>query len=238
MADRILVVKGRVDHKQPGETKLVAMEVSAFEAVLERTEVRFRIDAREAPAGVIRELARLVRDFPGESPVYLVARHLRGAEDVALGPDYRVRPDADFLAEARSLLGGASVALTLARQAGTRSRGFLRLDPRLRRRPLKASVAPPNLARPAGRAALQRGFEARSHRAALLEQGDRTMEVDLGGGGEHRGRLEVVTGALERGESPLLDPVDLELQLCDVCRCHLPLPLETTMPRPVFGTRR
>ena len=33
VADRILVVKGRVDHKQQGETKLIALEVSAFEAV-------------------------------------------------------------------------------------------------------------------------------------------------------------------------------------------------------------
>ena len=40
-ADRILVVKGRVDHKQQGETKLIALEVTAFEAVAERREVRF-----------------------------------------------------------------------------------------------------------------------------------------------------------------------------------------------------
>jgi DNA polymerase-3 subunit alpha len=108
--DRILVVKGRVDHKQQGETKLVAMEVSAFEAVTERTEVRFSIDARQAPAGVIRELARLVREFPGDSPVYLSLDTSEGPKTYALGPEYRVRPDADFLAEARSLLGSASIA--------------------------------------------------------------------------------------------------------------------------------
>ena len=85
------------------------MEVSSFEAVIERTEVRFALDAREAPAGVIRELARLVREFPGESPVYLSLDTSEGPKTYALGPEYRVRPDADFLAEARSLLGGASV---------------------------------------------------------------------------------------------------------------------------------
>ena len=79
VADRILVVKGRVDHKQQGETKLIALEVTAFEAVPERREVRFRLDAREAPAGVIRELARLVREYPGESPVLRRARDLDGA---------------------------------------------------------------------------------------------------------------------------------------------------------------
>ena len=33
VVDRILVVKGRIDHKQQGETKLIALEVAAFEAV-------------------------------------------------------------------------------------------------------------------------------------------------------------------------------------------------------------
>src|SRR6202007_2179417 len=34
--DGVIVVKGRVDHKQAGETKVLAMEVTAFEAVPER----------------------------------------------------------------------------------------------------------------------------------------------------------------------------------------------------------
>jgi DNA polymerase-3 subunit alpha len=109
VSDRVLVVKGRVDHKQQGETKLVAMEVTAFEAVGERTEVRFSLDARQAPAGVVRELARLVREFPGDSPVYLSLDTSEGPKTYALGAGYRVRPDADFLAEARSLLGGATL---------------------------------------------------------------------------------------------------------------------------------
>src|SRR5438067_7203430 len=52
VVDRILVVKGRVDHKQEGETKLLAMDVTAFEAVPEGREVRLRVDARTAPAGL------------------------------------------------------------------------------------------------------------------------------------------------------------------------------------------
>jgi DNA polymerase-3 subunit alpha len=108
--DRILVVKGRVDHKQQGETKLIALEVTAFEAVPERREVRFRIDARQAPAGVIRELARLVGDFPGESPVFVSLETSEGPRTLALGPRYRVQPDSNFFAEAKALLGEASVA--------------------------------------------------------------------------------------------------------------------------------
>jgi DNA polymerase III subunit alpha len=108
--DRILVVKGRVDHKQAGETKLIAMDVSLFEAVPERREVRLRIDARQAPAGLIRELAALVSDFPGDAPVYLSLETSVGERTLALGPGYRVKPDADFFAEVRALLGEAAIA--------------------------------------------------------------------------------------------------------------------------------
>jgi DNA polymerase-3 subunit alpha len=108
--DRVLVVKGRVDHKQAGETKVIAMEVTPFEATPVRREIRLRIDARRAPAGLIRELALLVRDFPGEAPVYVALETSLGERTLALGPEYRVKPDSDFLAEARALLGEAALA--------------------------------------------------------------------------------------------------------------------------------
>jgi DNA polymerase-3 subunit alpha len=107
--DAVLVVKGRVDHKQQGETKLVALEVAAFAATPERREVRLKVDARSAPAGVIRELAGLVRDFPGEAPVYVDLVTSLGPKLLELGPDYRVDPQPDFFACVRHLLGAASV---------------------------------------------------------------------------------------------------------------------------------
>jgi DNA polymerase III subunit alpha len=108
--DRILVVKGRVDHKQAGETKLIALEVTAFEATPERREVRLKVDARIAGAGLIRELAALVKDFPGEAPVYVEAVTSVGSKLLELGPEYRVQPVPDFFAEAKALLGEAAVA--------------------------------------------------------------------------------------------------------------------------------
>ena len=63
-ADRVLVLKGRVDHKE-GESKLIAIEVTEFEAYVAPTEVRLKVDARKAPAGVLRELGNVVRDYPG-----------------------------------------------------------------------------------------------------------------------------------------------------------------------------
>jgi DNA polymerase-3 subunit alpha len=109
VVDRILIVKGRVDHKE-GETKLIAMDVSAFEAIPDRRDVRLRIDARQARAGVIRELAQIVREFRGPAPVLIEMQTSQGARTLALGPDYRVEPAADFFAEVKALLGPAAVS--------------------------------------------------------------------------------------------------------------------------------
>ncbi len=108
--DRILVVKGRIDHKQEGETKLLALEVAAFEAAPERKEVRLRVAAGRARAGLVRELALLVREFPGEAPVVLEAETAAGWKRLRFGPGYRVQPASDFFAEAKALLGEAAVS--------------------------------------------------------------------------------------------------------------------------------
>ena len=102
VSDAVLVVKGRVDHKQQGETKLVAMEIVPFEATPERREVRLKVDARAARAGVIRELAGVVRDFPGEAPVYVDLVTSVGPKLLELGPEYRVDPKPDFFAEVQA----------------------------------------------------------------------------------------------------------------------------------------
>jgi DNA polymerase III subunit alpha len=107
--DRILVVKGRVDHKQEGETKLIAIEVAPFEETPERTEVRLRVDARRAPAGLVRDLAELVREFPGPIPVTVALETSEGEKTLTLGAQYRVDPVPDFFAEAKALLGEAAV---------------------------------------------------------------------------------------------------------------------------------
>jgi DNA polymerase-3 subunit alpha len=108
--DNVLVVKGRVDHKQEGETKLIAIEVAPFEATAERREVVLRVDATKAPAGLVRSLATVVKDFPGETPVVVAISTSQGETTLALGPDYRVKPEPDFFAEVKSLLGEAAVA--------------------------------------------------------------------------------------------------------------------------------
>jgi DNA polymerase III subunit alpha len=109
VSDRVLIVKGRIDRKE-GETKLVALEISAFEAVPEMREVRLKIDATQARAGMIKELAALIRDFPGESPVYADLITSQGRKVYAFGPQFRVKPAPDFYAEVKMLLGESAVA--------------------------------------------------------------------------------------------------------------------------------
>ncbi len=109
-SDQILIVKGRIDHKE-GESKLLALELNAFEAIPERREVRLRVDARRAPAGIVGELAALVRDYPGDSPVVLDVETTDGARQLQLGSAYKVQPSGDFFAEAKALLGEAGVSV-------------------------------------------------------------------------------------------------------------------------------
>jgi DNA polymerase-3 subunit alpha len=110
VTDRILIVKGRVDHKQEGETKLIAQEVSGFEAVQERREVRLKIDAAAAPSGIIGDLRELLARFPGEAPVIVALQMSDGARKVLqFGPAYRVQADTDFITEVKQLLGAAAV---------------------------------------------------------------------------------------------------------------------------------
>ena len=108
VTDKILIVRGRVDQKGAGETKLVALEITSFEAVPERREVRLKLDARKAPAGLIRDLADIVARYPGEAPVYIETVTSLGPKLLELGT--KVQPIPDFFAEAKTLLGEAAVA--------------------------------------------------------------------------------------------------------------------------------
>jgi len=107
-ADRVLVLKGRVDHKE-GETKLIAIEVLEFEAYVPPSSITLKIDARKARAGTLRELGDVVREFPGDAKVVLALETSAGPKTLEFGPDYRVAPVADFYAEVKALLGEAAV---------------------------------------------------------------------------------------------------------------------------------
>src|SRR5207244_5548947 len=134
VADAVLVVKARIDHKE-GETKLIALEVSSFEATPERREVRLKLDARQARVGIIRELAAVVKDFPGEAPVVVDLVTSEGPKVFQFGSDFRVKPEPDFFAAVKALLGEAAVARSSPVASATRTPTSSR--------PARASRRPP-----------------------------------------------------------------------------------------------
>jgi len=108
--DTVVVVKGRVERRTESEVKLMAIEATPFAASADFGVVKLRVDARLAPATVIQELKHLIGEYPGEAPVELRVETSAGAKVLRFGTDYRVKPDGDFMAEAKALLGEAALA--------------------------------------------------------------------------------------------------------------------------------
>jgi DNA polymerase-3 subunit alpha len=126
-ADRIVVVRGRVDHKDasktcvivqeaeefvpaPGEETLAQAAAAAAPAPAARRPVCFRVDATRLPASVLDDLKHLLETFPGESEVVLEMRTAAGARRLRLGSGYRVTPSRALLADVHHLLGDAALA--------------------------------------------------------------------------------------------------------------------------------
>jgi DNA polymerase-3 subunit alpha len=121
-ADAIVIVRGRLDHKGRGDTKLVAQEVELFEptedevararAARERDSgpLRLHLEASAFGVSVIEELKTILGHFPGDSEVLLVMKTRQGVRELQFGREYRVRRSAALDAEVDALLGGAARA--------------------------------------------------------------------------------------------------------------------------------
>ncbi len=123
--DRVVLVRGRVDHKDAAKTALIAQAISAFEPSEEEiVAARARaaaapkrppslclsLDAAVLPASVIDELKLVLANFPGESEVVLEMRVADAVRRLKLGPDFRVSPTASLRAELAHLLGAGMLA--------------------------------------------------------------------------------------------------------------------------------
>ena len=109
--DKVVIVRGRVDHKEQGETKLVAQEVEVFDPTHEEVEA-----ARENAATILAPPRLTLRVPPGIDATWLeelkeVADHNRGDHEVVLcvgertlvlGEQFRVAPGR-FCAELHQL---------------------------------------------------------------------------------------------------------------------------------------
>ena len=131
--DSIVLVRGKVDHKDRETTCVIAQQVEAFqpteEEVLEAqvqaakpaltpSALKLHLDATALPASVLYELKELLSGFPGESDVVIELSTTVGHRRLRLGPSYRVSHSAGLHAELDALLGSALMPdATAAREA-------------------------------------------------------------------------------------------------------------------------
>jgi DNA polymerase-3 subunit alpha len=122
--DAVVLVRGRLDHKEGGETKLVVQEAQRFEPgsdeIARATAVanapmeplKLTIDAAmlKNPA-LVDELKSVFEHHKGEAEVHLAIRSADGnSRQIKLGKDYRVRPSSGLRAELGHVLGSDSLA--------------------------------------------------------------------------------------------------------------------------------
>ena len=114
--DKIVIVRGRVDHKEEGETKLVAQEVEAFEPsaeevlkaaeavpqepVVQRLTIHVSAGVSE---GFLEDLKEVVSHHRGDHELLLAV----GERRLLLGPDWRVSADGACRAELAGLTGAS-----------------------------------------------------------------------------------------------------------------------------------
>jgi DNA polymerase-3 subunit alpha len=130
--DSIVLVRGRVDHKDRERTCLVVQQLDRFEPTQEEVEkaaeaaarrpvvpttLRLRLDATALPHTALRELKELLAGFPGEAEVMIDLSTSAGRRRLKLGPEFRVTRSAALHAELDALLGAA----LLGEEAGTSS---------------------------------------------------------------------------------------------------------------------
>src|SRR5918994_4416812 len=118
--DTVLVVKGRLDHQERGQTKLIATEVSAFEpsddevararSARASSPVVVRVRAHEWAPSLVDELKAVFEHFPGRAEVVLEMQTREGLRKLRFGDGYRARDSAALHAELDALLGSGARA--------------------------------------------------------------------------------------------------------------------------------
>jgi DNA polymerase-3 subunit alpha len=132
--DTIVLVRGRVDHKDRDKTCVIAQQIDRFEPSPEEVEqaaveaakrvstpscLRLRLDAAALPASALGELKELLGGFPGEVEVVIELLTSVGPRQLRLGTEFRVSQNAGLHAELDALLGEAMVGEQPAKVAAT-----------------------------------------------------------------------------------------------------------------------
>jgi len=125
--DAIVLVRGRVDHKEAGKVCVIVSEVTAFDpsdAEIEKAKAQVaavaatvpkalkrRVNAAQLPASVIDDLRDLFERYPGETEFVLEMHTRTGLRRLKFGQGYRVQArDAGLRAELDNLLGTTATA--------------------------------------------------------------------------------------------------------------------------------
>jgi DNA polymerase-3 subunit alpha len=121
-ADSIVLIRGRVDHKDRETTCVVVQTVERFEPTVEEVEqareqaarrpalpsaLRLRLDATALAASVLTELKDVLAGYPGESEVVIELSTSVGQRRLRLGRDFRVAHGPGLHADLDALLGEA-----------------------------------------------------------------------------------------------------------------------------------
>ncbi len=119
--DALVIVKGKVDHKDAARTCVVVSSVERFEptetelATAEREAplpqapeaLQIRLDAELVAPDLIEDLREILAAYPGDSEVVLALEGSHGTRRLRLGDGYRVMRTAGLHAELAQQLGAA-----------------------------------------------------------------------------------------------------------------------------------
>ncbi len=121
--DTIVVVRGRLDHKDRGETKLVVQEAERFEpdaaeiaaapavAAAHTGPFEVPVDAGMLSDSLLEELKSVLEHHKGETEVHLAVSNGSGETTVLqCGEGFRVRPSGRLQSELDHVLGAAALA--------------------------------------------------------------------------------------------------------------------------------
>ena len=125
--DEIVLVRGRIDHKDRDKTSLVVQSVERFAPSGEEVQaareaaaaapstpqpLRLRIDAAATgvPATIIEDLKHVLGNHAGESEVVLDIATSAGERRLRFGDEYRVTPTPSLRAELEGILGPSPVS--------------------------------------------------------------------------------------------------------------------------------
>jgi DNA polymerase III subunit alpha len=120
--DAVVVVRGRIDHKERGETKLVVQEAERFEpgeaeialaaagAARAAGPLTLRINAADFRPTLVEDLKTVFEHFQGDTEVLLEMQTREGLRRLRFGSEYRVRPSSGLRAELDVLLGPGVMA--------------------------------------------------------------------------------------------------------------------------------